>query len=331
MRGARLLKAYCDEHGIPYLTCGKLIVAVDGSETDRLNELFRRGTANGVAGLERVEESRIREIEPHAVGVAAVYSPTTTIVDFTRVAEALAAEVVRAGGAILTDTPVAAIRRQANAWVLATPGEGIETRALLTCAGLFADRLAAFTGGSADPRIVPFRGDYWILRPERRSLVNGLIYPVPDPALPFLGIHTTRRMNGDIWLGPNAVLAFAREGYRLGTIRLGELAGTLAWSGFWRLARRHWRSGLGEFSRDLSKGAFVRAAQRYVPAIQPSDVGRGPSGVRAQAIASDGHLVDDFVFSQEEGVLHVRNAPSPAATSCLAIAERIADRFLGLS
>jgi L-2-hydroxyglutarate oxidase LhgO len=282
-----------------------------------------------VEGVELVGPERIREIEPHCVGVEALWSPVTGIVDFSRVAEAVAADVREAGGDILLDHQVhrLSVSSSDRGAVMHTSAGELRARHVIVCAGLYADRLARQAGADRDPRIVPFRGDYWLIRPERRYLAKHLIYPVPDPSFPFLGVHFTRRIgDGSVWLGPNAVLAFAREGYR----RLGfdpyDLAEVLAFPGFQKLALRYWRTGLAEMVRDFSRDAFVRSLQQYVPELTADDLLPGPSGVRAQALGSDGQLVDDFVVHVQEGrVLHVRNAPSPAATSSLAIARLIAD------
>ncbi|MEO6798007.1 MAG: L-2-hydroxyglutarate oxidase [Candidatus Dormibacter sp.] len=327
LRGARLMTEFCEEHRIPYERCGKLIIATRETERERLLELHRRGTANGVAGLQLVGEDGIRQIEPCARGLLGLYSPTTAIVDFGAVTRALAADVERLGGTIATSTAVHGIHPRGPQIHVITRTGRFETASLVTCGGLFADRLARMTGGPADPRIVPFRGDYLVLKASRRSMVRGLIYPVPDPALPFLGVHTTRRVDGDIWLGPNAVLAFARAGYRFSSVNLNDLAGIVAWPGFWRMARRYWKTSLGEMYRDLDRRAFVRELRRYLPDLRPEDVEAGPSGVRAQAVARSGALVDDFVFTGAGRMLHVRNAPSPGATSSLAIGAYIADEL----
>jgi L-2-hydroxyglutarate oxidase len=326
--GGAMLKAYCRDQGIPYGECGKVIVATSEAELPALAELERRGRANGVVGLRSLSPGELRTIEPAAAGIAALHVPQTAIVDYTRVAEAMAADIRRMGGAIITSAGVNRIHREHGSWRLETRGGSVETRTLIGCAGLYADELAMMTGGRRDPRIIPFRGDYWALKPEAAGLVKGLIYPVPDPHFPFLGIHATRRIDGSVWLGPNAVLAFAREGYRLGSIRPAELAASLLWPGFARLAARYWRTGVAEMVRDVSKTAYLRVAQRYLPAIRSQDVVRAPSGVRAQAVTREGRLVDDFVWGEEEGVLHLRNAPSPGASSSLAIGQRVIDRLL---
>lgn len=323
--GGHSLRSYCDKRGIPYELSGKVIVATTEAELPRLAELYRRGVANGVAGLEEIGPERLREIEPHAAGIRALYSPGTGIIDYRQVARAYAADVLAAGGEILTGRRVTGIHRSGPQVVLETPAGLIASRYLITCAGLYSDKLAAMTGAPTDPKIVPFRGDYFVLKPEKAGLVRSMIYPVPDPSFPFLGVHFTRRIEGGVWLGPNAVLAFAREGYRRLSVHPRELLETLSYGGFRALATTYLRTGLDEMYRDFNTAAFVRALQRYMPELTDADVAPGPSGVRAQALSADGKLVDDFVFSHGENVLHVRNAPSPAATSSLAIAEMIAD------
>jgi L-2-hydroxyglutarate oxidase LhgO len=298
-------------------------VATHEQELPRLEQLYERGLANGVPGLELIGPERLHEIEPHVFGIKALYSPTTGIVDFGQVAEAFAHQLLSQGCEILTGHEVIAIKQSSSGSRLLTPSGAVEARYVIGCAGLYADRLAQLAGSSRNPRIVPFRGDYYLLRQERGGMVRGLIYPVPDPRFPFLGVHFTRRLNGEVWLGPNAVLAFAREGYSRMTINAGELWETLRYSGFRKLASRYWRIGLEEMYRDFSKAGFLKALQRYLPDLRPADLLPGPSGVRAQALAPDGKLLDDFIVDEQAGMLHVRNAPSPAATSSLAIAELI--------
>jgi len=324
--GAERLLAYCDARGIPVLRCGKVVVATSEDERPRLLELHRRSLANGVPGVELIGPERLAELEPHAAGIAALYSPETAVVDFARVAAEYAEDVRRAGGELLLGRDVVGLARRGGATTVETTAGAIEAARVVVCAGVYADRLAALSGAPSEPRIVPFRGDYLVLRPERRHLVNGLVYPVPDPAFPFLGIHTTVRLDGEVLLGPNAVLAFAREGYRRRDVSLRDLRETLRSSGFRRLARRHWRTGFGELARDLSTRRFVAAARKLLPELDVGDVLPGPAGIRAQALEPDGTLLDDFVFHEADGVVHVRNAPSPGATSSLAIAEVVADR-----
>lgn len=325
--GAAQLKRYCDEHGIPYRECGKVVVATSPEELPRLQALFERGQANGVRGLRLIGPEELREYAPHASGIRAIWSPVTGIVDYERVAHAYATDIVRAGGAIWLNHAVVGVSQRGGWTRLETTGNPVEARLVISCAGLYADRVARLSGGAPDPRIVPFRGDYYVLRPERRSLVPCNIYPVPDPRFPFLGVHFTPRMDGSVWLGPNAVLAFAREGYGRLTVRPNELLETLTYPGFQRLARRYWLTGALELWRDFSRRAFLRALQRYVPELTEDDLLPGPSGVRAQAMTRDGTLVDDFVIERQPGIVHIRNAPSPAATSSLTIAAYVADHI----
>jgi (S)-2-hydroxyglutarate dehydrogenase len=323
--GQQLLYAYCDERGIEYERCGKVIVASSQEELPRLEQLRERALANGVT-IEEVGPERLVELEPHVAGVRALHAPATGIVDFRRVVRALADDVRSAGGDVRTAREVTGLRPDDNGTVVESGGDSIHARFVVTCAGLYSDRLAVMTGAPESPKIVPFRGSYHVLRPEARSLVRGLVYPVPDPAFPFLGVHFTKQVSGEVWVGPNAVLAFAREGYRLRDVRLRELRETLGYRGFRALARRYWRAGLTEVTGELSKRRFVSALRRLVPELRARDVLPGPSGVRAQALSEDGQLLDDFWFDETDTVTHVRNAPSPGATSSLAIAREIVDR-----
>jgi L-2-hydroxyglutarate oxidase LhgO len=326
VEGSGNLYAYCEEKGIATDRCGKVIVASTEDEVPRLEDLYRRGQANGVEGLELIGPERLREIEPHCVGVRALWSPNTGIVDYDRVALAYADDVRNGGGEVLPGYEVTGFADRSESVVLQTTAGEIEARHVVACAGLHADRLARMTGAPRDPRIVPFRGDYWVLRPDRSYLARNLIYPVPDPSFPFLGVHFTRRLDdGSVWLGPNAVLAFAREGYRRLDTRPRDLLEALTYPGFQKLASKYWRTGLDEMVRDFSKAAFLKSLQRYVPDLDMSDLLPGPSGVRAQALGPDGQLVDDFVFNTSGRIVHVRNAPSPGATSSLAIGRLIAD------
>jgi len=328
VQGSREMYAFCAERGIPTDRCGKVIVAVTEDELPRLENLYQRGTANGVQGLEMIGPERLREIEPYCVGVKALWSPNTGIIDYTLVNAAYAEDVRSAGGEILLSREVTRLQMRPDGMVLSTTGGEIEARHVVACAGLYADRLAQLTGGSSEPQIVPFRGDYWMLKPDKRHLARNLIYPVPDPSFPFLGVHFTRRIDdGSVWLGPNAVLAFAREGYERLKVVPDELIEALRYPGFQKLATKYWKTGMAEMVRDFSKMAFLRSLQKYIPSLTAGDLEIGPSGVRAQALAPDGTLVDDFVFDvQGTQVIHVRNAPSPAATSSLAIARLIADK-----
>lgn len=325
--GAAQMYDYCEEKGIEFDRCGKVIVASDESEVPRLEELHRRGTANGVPGLEAIGPERMHELEPHVVGVRALWSPNTGIINYSQVAAAYADDIRAAGGEIKTSHAVVGLQSRGGERVVETTSGELTSSAVIACAGLYADKVAALSGASPSPRIVPFRGDYFVLRPERRHLVRGMIYPVPDPAFPFLGVHFTRRIDGSVWLGPNAVLAFSREGYRRTDFRASDVVEALAHPGFRRLATKFWKTGLAEMWRDVSRAAFCKSLQVYVPEVQLSDLLWGPSGVRAQALSDDGALVDDFIVDRSGGILHVRNAPSPAATSSLAIGAMIADAY----
>ena len=330
-RGRLLLREHCAAHGLPYDECGKLVVALDRDELDRLGALERTARQNGVPGLRRVHRQEIAAIEPHAAGLAALHSPATAITDYVAVAESLADEIARHGGEVL-------LRAEASS---ATPvAGGLEVRAgdrvhrfdrLVVCAGLQADRVARWTEpagkGPDGPRVVPFKGEYLTVRPDRQDLVRGLLYPVPDPRYPFLGVHFTRRVTGALEVGPNAVLALDREGYGRGGVHGRDVGDLLTWPGFWRMARTHWRTGVRELHGSLSLSAYVRGAQRYVPDLRLGDVERGRCGIRAQAVDRDGSLVDDFRITHAGGVTSIRNAPSPAATSCLAIAEHVVARL----
>jgi L-2-hydroxyglutarate oxidase LhgO len=325
VEGNALARAYCDEKNIPYKMVGKLIVATDESEAGRLNELYVRGQQNGVNGLELLEAKQIEEREPYCNGVRAIFSPVTGIVDWGVVAGHYAEDAQEAGADMYLGHEVRSIVRRGGVTKLATGGGEIQAKYVVTCGGLYSDKLARMTGGERDPKIVPFRGDYLILKPGKEHLVRGNIYPVPDPAFPFLGVHFTPRMDGTIWLGPNAVLAFAREGYGFWNINPPELWDALTYPGFFKLAMKFWQVGASEMYRDLVRKAYVQALRRYIPSLTADDTLPGPSGVRAQAMSADGSMVDDFVFEGSDGVVHVRNAPSPAATSSLAIGKHIAD------
>jgi L-2-hydroxyglutarate oxidase LhgO len=325
VEGRKLAWAYCEAKGIEYRQVGKLIVATEERELGRLRDLLERGLANGVEGLAYLDARQIAEREPYCAGIGAISSPVTGIVDWGRVSRSYANDARENGADFFLGHEVTGMRRTGGINVIETPKGEIQARYVITCGGLYSDKLARMTGGERDPKIVPFRGDYLILKPEKNDLVRGNIYPVPDPEFPFLGVHFTPRMDGSIWLGPNAVLAFAREGYAFLTINPPELWDALTYPGFAKLALKYWKIGSGEMYRDLVRSAYVKALQRYIPSLQPEDCLPGPSGVRAQAMAADGSLVDDFVFDGAEGVVHVRNAPSPAATSSLAIGAYIAD------
>jgi (S)-2-hydroxyglutarate dehydrogenase len=317
--GKAAVEAFAEAHDIPFERCGKLVVALDESELERLAAVRERALANGVPGLEEVGPERIHELEPHAAGIRGLWSPETGIIDFRQVALAMAADLRGSGVAILTDREVRGLDERGDEVIVSTAGGEVRAGLVVACAGLQSDQVGAMSGARDGPRIVPFRGEYYTLKDEARTLVRGLIYPVPDPRFPFLGVHFTKRIDGQVWAGPNAVLAFAREGYRRRDMHPIELLSTVTDRGFMRLASRYLRTGLGEMWRDWWKPAFVRELQRYVPEIRSEQLVFGPSGVRAQALTRDGKLVDDFVLGGGARILHVRNAPSPAATSSLAI------------
>jgi L-2-hydroxyglutarate oxidase LhgO len=328
-RGGELLRAFCLEHELPYEECGKVLVATDDDELPRLERILERAHANGVAEARLIDAAELRVVEPHAVGLGALHSPTTAIVDYTMVCAALVGEMRERGAVIRTSTLVRKIASEGGQPRVQLDDASPSFDRLLVCAGLQVDRLARASGEPAEPRIVPFRGEYWRLRSERSHLVRGLVYPVPDPALPFLGVHLTRTIDGSVLVGPNAVLAYALEGYRRRDVSFSDLWDTISWPGMWRVARRHWASGAHEVGRSLSKRAFVAEARRYVPELRTEDVVPAPAGVRAQAIDRDGALVDDFRLDVTGNAVWVRNAPSPAATSSLAIAEELVSH-LGL-
>ena len=315
VEGAREIYEFCERHGVPHERCGKVIVARSAAELPTLNELERRGRASGVPGLRRLDARGIAELEPHCRGVGGLHSPATGIVDFAAMARAMAAGLRAQGVQVVTRRPVTSTSAHGRRIKLGHPGGETSARLAIFCAGGSADRLATMAGAPADPRIVPFRGSYLRLRPEMRSLVRSLIYPVPDPSLPFLGVHLSRHVDGEVSLGPTALLW---PGRRPGSV--------LAWPGTWRMARRWWRTGLSEARHAVDRRGLARAAAAYVPEIDAADLRPWFAGVRAQALARDGRLVDDFVVHETERALHVRNAPSPAATSALALARLLADR-----
>jgi L-2-hydroxyglutarate oxidase len=325
VRGIRQMTAFCREHSIAHEVCGKLVVAVTEEEIPRLKDLLDRGTANGLEGLRWLSGAELREIEPHAAGVAAVRVPQEGIADYPAVCRALADEIRSQGGEVVTGAEVRSIRRAAGLWrVESTRGEHSASR-LVTCAGLHADRVAALTGRPRSIRIVPFRGEYYGIREDRRHLVRNLIYPVPDPAFPFLGVHFTRMIHGGIEAGPNAVLAFSREGYTKSEVRVGDLADALAFAGLRKFLLRYWPMCWMELRRSFSRQLFCATLQRLVPELQPEDLVQGGAGVRAMAMSPDGSLLEDFHFVEGPGELHVVNAPSPGATASLAIGEEIAE------
>jgi L-2-hydroxyglutarate oxidase LhgO len=325
VEGARSMVQFCREHGVPHEVCGKVIVATGEDEFPRLEELRRRGEANGVAGVQAIGPEQLREIEPHARGLRALFVPSTGITDYAAVCGKYAESIQAQGGTIALSTAVTNLKGMSGDVVVETNGPSFSAGNLINCAGLHSDRICRMAGEKPDVTIVPFRGEYYDLVPERASLVRSLIYPVPDPRFPFLGVHFTRRMDGSVDAGPNAVFAFRREGYRRADFNLSELAGALTFPGFWRMAARNWNSGLAEFRRSFFKQAFLRALQRLLPEVREEDLVPSSSGVRAQAVKRDGTLVDDFLFVPSGKMLHVLNVPSPAATASLPIGQAIAD------
>lgn len=330
-RGVGLLEEFCDDKDIPRIACGKVLVALNDVERERLDSIKGRAIANGVPGIRIIGPEELREIEPHVRGIAALHSPSTSIVDYAEVTRALAADAEAAGAKILLGHEVTGLQATRTEVAVTASGAGGAARyvfdRIVVCGGLQSDRLAELAGDGPDPVIMPFRGEYYALKPERRNLVNGLVYPVPDPRYPFLGVHLTPKVNGDVLVGPNAVLALAREGYTWGKVSVPDLAEVARTPAFWRFARKHWRTGIREMYGSLSKRRFMAAAREYVPEISDDDVVPGTAGIRAQALEADGALVDDFRISIRERVVLLRNAPSPAATSSMAIAEYIVTKI----
>ena len=326
--GSEALYQFCIEERVPYRRCGKLVIATAAAEVPILTELEQRGRANGLAGLRRLESRALRDLEPAVTGLAGLWVEETGVVDFARVTDALARRVRAKGGDVWTGARVRGVRREAGQLRIETARGDVRARRLLNCAGLQADRVARMCGLDPDVRIIPFRGEYYELVPDRRSLVRNLVYPVPDPSLPFLGVHFTRTIDDRVEAGPNAVLAWKREGYSRWSVSPGDLAETLSFPGFWRMAGRHWQSGWSEWRRSVSKRRSVRALRRLLPGLRPQDLVRGRTGVRAQAVDRAGRLLDDFYIVQSDGAIHVLNAPSPAATASLSIGRTLADRLL---
>ena len=323
VEGAAAMCSFCREHGIPLETCGKVIVAANNDEIPRLHALLERGQANGIAGLRMLDRAQVREIEPNCGGVAWLHVPGTGITDYQKVCQKYAETVVAHGGLVKTSTEVKRILQRSGEAVIETNQGSLLTRFAINCAGLHSDRITEMSGVKAQVRIVPFRGEYYELVPERKHLVRNLIYPVPDLRFPFLGVHFTRRISGEVDAGPNAVLAFKREGYRKTDFNWHDVFQIISYAGFWRMAAKHWKDGSAEFYRSIHKAAFVKALQNLVPDLRSSDLISDGSGVRAQALRPDGSLVDDFQFVCTEKMLHVWNVPSPAATASLAIGGEI--------
>jgi len=328
--GAAAMVEFCREHGVPFAVCGKVIVATSAAQMPRLQDLLERGHANGVAGMRMLGPEELREFEPHASGVAALLVPGTGVTDYAKVCEKYAELIGAQGGEVRTSTEVVGIRTSESQTVIETSGGAIAARAVINCAGLFSDRIARMAGERPEVQIVPFRGEYYDLVPERAGLVRALIYPVPDPRFPFLGVHFTRRVHGSVDAGPNAIFAFKREGYRSGDFSLRDTVESLLFPGFWRVAAKHWRMGKDEAARSVSKAAFVAGLQKLVPDVRAEDLVPGGSGVRAQAIHRSGALVDDFQFTQTKNMLHLYNVPSPAATASIAIGAAVVEMFSSL-
>ncbi len=324
--GVEALLGFCREYGITHEVCGKVIVATEPEELPRLDDLYERGIKNGLR-VEKIGPEKLREIEPHAAGLAALKVPETGIVDYPEVAEAFAAIVREAGGELLTSTKVEDVSEREDGVELSTSGGAFRTRTLVNCAGLHSDRVARLCGVEAGVKIVPFRGEYYELRPERRYLVRNIIYPLPDPSFPFLNVHLTRTVGGGVEAGPNAVLGLAREGYRKTDVNVRDVAEVLAYPALWRLARRYWRTGIGEITRSFSKKVFTRSLKKLVPEVEEGDLIPTEAGVRAQALGRDGGLIDDFLIVEGKSSIHVVNAPSPAATASIPIGEEIARRI----
>ena len=328
--GREALYRFCSEHGIPHQRCGKVVVAVDETEVPALEELERRGQANGLDGLQRLSPAELREREPHVRGIDGLFVPQTGIVDYGQVTRKMAEIFCARGGEVRLGMPISRIRKENSGYLLEGGHSSFRTGALINCAGLHADRVARLAGLHPTMQIVPFRGEYYRLKKQSGRLVRHLIYPVPDPQMPFLGVHFTRMIDDTVEAGPNAVLAMQREGYRRRDISPSDLLRTLAFSGFWKLSARFWRLGIEEYGRSFSKALFVKSLQRLIPEIRSNDLVAGGSGVRAQAVDDRGQLLDDFHIISEGRMVHVLNAPSPAATASLSIGEQIADQFMSL-
>ena len=326
--GYRMLIEFCDKYNVRYNICGKVIVAVSENELPAMENIFNRGIQNGLEGLKKLSKSELREIEPHAAGIAGIFVPQTGIINYTEVSNKYLELIKNLGAEILYGTKAENIFLKDNECEVLTNNGKFQSKIIVTCAGLFADRIAKITHPDLSLRLVPFRGEYYKLRDEKKELVNALIYPVPDPAFPFLGVHFTRMIDGEVECGPNAVLSFKREGYKKNSFNLRDTFETFSWKGFHSMIRKHWRMGIGEFYRSYNKGAFVKALNRLIPEIRKDHLIAGGAGVRAQACMSDGVLLDDFYIVENKNVIHVCNAPSPAATASLSIGAFISEKVL---
>ena len=323
-RGVRELLLFCDKFNVQYDLCGKVIVAVNSEEVNRLDALYKRGLENGISDVRIIDSQELKDLEPHATGIKAIHVPSMGIINYTSVVDELAKQIIKRGGEIKTKAIVKGFVRKAGECIVSTQTYDYPTGLVINCAGLYSDKIAQLAGENSSISIIPFRGEYYVLKPESRHLVNSLIYPVPDPKFPFLGVHFTRRIDGSVEAGPNAVLATAREGYRRRDFSFQETWELLTNPGFWKIGRNYWKTGMGEYTRSLFKPLFVKALQNLVPVIQGSDLVPGGSGVRAQAMDRTGKLLDDFCIVQSERFIHVLNAPSPAATASFAIGSKIA-------
>lgn len=328
IEGYNQLLQFCDEHGVPYELCGKIIVATRKDELPILEKIYQRGIENGLTGLKKINSEQIKEYEPHCAGIEAIRVPQTGIIDYTKVAQKIAELFQKAGGDIFTEHKVTNIRNHGESAEVITEKSTFMTSLVINCAGLHSDRVAAYMSNKVDVRIIPFRGEYYVLKKEKEYLVKNLIYPVPDPNFPFLGVHFTRMIQGGVEAGPNAVFAFKREGYKRTDINFKDLMASLSWPGFRKVAMKYWKVGLGEYYRSFSKSAFTKALQKLIPDIQENDLIPGGAGVRAQACSRAGDLLDDFLILEENNIINVCNAPSPAATSSLSIGNTIAMQAL---
>jgi L-2-hydroxyglutarate oxidase len=329
IRGYHQLIDFCTEHNVPYELCGKIIVATTDDELPRLKALYERGQQNGLEGLEWLDKAAIHQREPHVNGIAGIFVPQTGIVDYKIVAQKLQEAIEQMGGKVFTGQAVTGIQNESNQIVITTTQQQYTTDLLINCAGLYSDKIAAMAGLKLDVQIIPFRGEYWLVKPEKEYLVKDLVYPVPDPAFPFLGVHFTRMAGGGLEAGPNAVLAFKREGYSRTSFQANEFIETLRWPGLHSIVKRYWRTGMGEMYRSWNKAAFTKALQKLVPEIQADDLLPGGAGVRAQACSKDGKLLDDFFIEEQDNAIHLLNAPSPAATSSLSIGLTLAEMVVG--
>ncbi|MFA6260056.1 MAG: L-2-hydroxyglutarate oxidase [Bacteroidia bacterium] len=328
LTGYRMLLGFCTQHNIPFDLCGKIIVATTEKELPELEKLYQRGLENGLTEIRYISQEEIKQYEPHVSGLKALHVPYTGIIDYTVVCQKLAELIVAAGGEIKTGQMVSDIQIHSDGVEIITGNEVYQGKLMVNCAGLFCDKVAEMAGEEANTRIIPFRGEYYMIKPEKKHLVKNLIYPVPDPDFPFLGVHFTRMIDGGVEAGPNAVFAFKREGYHRTDVDIPEMFESLTWPGFQKVMQKYWKTGLGEFYRSFSKAAFTRALQRLIPAIQEDDLMEGESGVRAQACDRTGGLLDDFKIIERPNAVHILNAPSPAATSSLSIGTTIAELTL---